>query len=184
MELACSPTYRLGSSKRRESDREHQPNSSLLRRRLVISISHSWGVTDLAAFAHFQQLQRVTFAEHDDRSPAQSAFFLVEALQRIPRTHLTHISCSFADAAYLRSTWPYFGEFPQLQELRLRVCNPMSCPRRPRLTRLALADVRIPLLEEGDIVSLTPITRPDELLLGLLTLPLVAINDPGASRVS
>jgi hypothetical protein len=121
--------------------------------RLVVTVSFSWGITDLAAFAHFQQLRRINFAEHNDSSPSQGAFFLLEALQRIPRRKLTHLSCSFADAAYLRSTWPYFGEFPQLQELRLRVCNPTSCSRRPRLTRLAMTDVRMPLLEEEDIVS-------------------------------
>ncbi|CAE7172067.1 unnamed protein product [Rhizoctonia solani] len=123
--------------------------------RLVISVSYTWSLADLAAFAHFQQLRRVNFAEHNDSSPSQGAFFLLEALQRIPRGKLTHLSCSFADMAYLRSTWPYLGEFPQLQELRLRVCNPTSCLRRPRLTRLAMAHVRMPLLEEEDTQLIT-----------------------------
>ncbi|CUA70169.1 hypothetical protein RSOLAG22IIIB_00517 [Rhizoctonia solani] len=118
---------------------------------LVISISCTWGMTDLAAFAQFQQLRRVNFAEHNDSSPSQGAFFQLEALQRLPREKITHLSCSFADTTYLRCTWPYLGEFPQLQELRLRVCNPTSCLQRPRLSRLAMADVRMPLLEEGDI---------------------------------
>ncbi|KAJ1308672.1 hypothetical protein OPQ81_004365 [Rhizoctonia solani] len=118
--------------------------------RLIVTVSCTWGMTDLAAFTHFRQLRRVNFAEHNDSSPSQGAFFLLEALQRIPRGNLTHLSCSFADTTYLRSTWPYLGEFPQLQELRLRVCNPTSCSRRPRLTRLAMANVRMPLLEEGD----------------------------------
>ncbi|CAE6427643.1 hypothetical protein ACGC1H_000766 [Rhizoctonia solani] len=119
--------------------------------RLIISISYTWSMTDLAAFACFRQLRRVNFAEHNDSSPSQGAFFLLEALQRLPRGKITHLSCSFADTTYLRSTWPYLGEFPQLQELRLRVCNPTACSRRPRLTRLAMADVHMPLLEEGDV---------------------------------
>ncbi|CAE6458968.1 unnamed protein product [Rhizoctonia solani] len=131
------------------------PNLPSWVHRLIVTVSSSWGITDLAAFAYFQQLRYITFAEHNDSFPSQGAFFLLEALQRIPRGKLTHLSCSFADVAYLRSTWPYFGEFPQLQELRLRVCNPTSCSRRPRLTRLAMADVRMPLLEEGDTQPMT-----------------------------
>ncbi|CAE6469901.1 unnamed protein product [Rhizoctonia solani] len=126
------------------------PNLPLWVHRLIISISSTWSMTDLAAFSWFQQLRRVNFAEHNDSSPSQGAFFLLEALQRLPRGKLTHLSCSFADTTYLRSTWPYLGEFPQLQELRLRVCNPTVCSRRPRLTRLAMADVHMPLLEESD----------------------------------
>ncbi|CAE6440328.1 unnamed protein product [Rhizoctonia solani] len=142
--------------------------------RLVVAISCTWGMTDLAAFTHLQQLRRVTFAEHNDNSPSQGAFFLLEALQRIPRGKLTHLSCSFADTTYLRSTWPYLGEFPQLQELRLRVCNPTSCLRRPRLTRLALTDVRMPLLEEGDIQlmaqALAGFPKLHALFIGVFTI--------------
>lgn len=157
MESACSQVYHHGSSKRAPYALDNGVFITyFVHSQLVVSISSSWGVADLAGFAHLHHLKRVTFAEHNDHSPAQSTLFLVEALQRLPRAHLTHLSCSFADAAYLRSTWPYFGEFPQLEELHLGVCNPMSCPRRPRLTRLALVDVRMPLLEEGDVVSMGP----------------------------
>lgn len=115
-------------------------------------------------FPRLDRLERLIFTEHNDASPAEGNLFLIEALQRIPRSRLTHVSCSFADAAYLRSTWPYLGEFPLLQELRLQVCSPASCVRRPRLTRLALAEVRMPLLEDEDIVSalprLVPLSKP------------------------
>lgn len=131
----------------------HRRKTHSFHSHLIVSISHSWTESELSIFPRLTRLEHLAFTEHNDTSPAEGNLFLIEALQRIPRAHLTHLSCSFPDAAYLRSTWPYLGEFPQLQELRLRVCSPASCARRPRLTRLALDEVRMPLLEEDDMVG-------------------------------
>ncbi|KAG8725437.1 hypothetical protein FRC12_005492 [Ceratobasidium sp. 428] len=127
------------------------PSLPLWVSRLFITISYTWAESDLSVFSEFQRLEEVAFIEHNDASPAEGHMFLIEALQRIPRTRLTHLCCSFADTEYLGSAWPYLGEFPQLQELRLLVCSPASCARRPRLPRLALAEVRMPLLEDINV---------------------------------
>ncbi|KAG8692837.1 hypothetical protein FRC08_009506 [Ceratobasidium sp. 394] len=142
--------------------------------RLFITVSYTWTESDLSVFPEFQRLEEVAFTEHNDASPAEGHLFFIEALQRIPRTRLTHLCCSFADAEYLGSAWPYLGEFPQLQELRLLVCSPASCARRPKLPRLALAEVRMPLLEDINLEimaqTLARLPRLRKLYTGVFTI--------------
>ncbi|KAG9105067.1 hypothetical protein FRC06_000040 [Ceratobasidium sp. 370] len=142
--------------------------------RLFITVSYTWAESDLSVFPEFRRLEEVAFIEHNDASPVEGHLFLIEALQRIPRKRLTHLCCSFADTEYLRSVWSYLGEFPHLQELRILVCSPASCVRRPKLPRLALAGVRMPLLEdiEVEVMAQTLARLPElrKLYTGVFTI--------------
>ncbi|QRV72794.1 hypothetical protein RhiJN_00808 [Ceratobasidium sp. AG-Ba] len=134
------------------------PSLPLWLSQLIVPVSYAWTESDLSIFPEFRRLEQVAFVEHNDASPSEGNMFLIEALQRIPRTRLTHLCCSFADTEYLASVWPYLGEFPQLQELRLLVCSPASCVRRPKLPRLALTEVRMPLLEDINVTACAILT--------------------------